>query len=172
MYLWMSADVRQTLLDCAYLPIQSEDLAKTTPRLFGPRARILKPTWPITKQKNWLPEVAFNPDLAPRSRLILSPFSFSYLTLRCLYKICLLLTWKIRNCFLDYWCRLFKDFCQPHPQARSAVRVSAGGLATNAMARSFQANSLDTLNRWLHIRTRQGQLGTRLLFCVRLPYAA
>ena len=64
---------------------------------------------------NWLPEVAFNPDLAPRSRLILSPFSFSYLTLRCLYKICLSLTWKIRNCLLDIFCRLFKDFCQPHP---------------------------------------------------------
>ena len=63
----------------------------------------------------WLPEVAFNPDLAPRSRLVLSPFSFSYLTLRCLYKICLILTWKIRNCLLAYLCRLFKGFCQPHP---------------------------------------------------------
>ena len=64
---------------------------------------------------NWLPEVAFNPDLAPRSRLVLSPFSFSYLTLRCLYKICVILTWKIRNCLLAYLCRLFKGFCQPHP---------------------------------------------------------
>lgn len=121
---------------------------------------------------NWLPEVAFNPDLATRSPLILSPFSFSHLTLRCLYKICLILTWKIRNCLLAYLCRLFKGFCQPLSYARSAVRVSAGGLATNAMARSFQANSRDTLNGWRHIRTRQGELRTRLLFCVRLPYTA